>query len=214
MATGEIIIRSNRVVSFNIPATKDKIYLPDMRTKKRVDPSYVLKAMSYDQYRRSIDELLGTEKSPASKDSGKLLEYTKLNVVRMKRLDKTAEIIPELKEMIDQIDTPQTWLVLTEGWCGDAAQVLPVLNKIARLNSNINLKFLLRDENPGLMDQYLTNGKSRSIPKLLVVDEIFEELFNWGPRPGVLQEMVYHMTANAANNDTIKEEMHRWLCKE
>jgi len=82
------------------------------------------------------------------------------------------------------------------------------------LNSNIELKFLLRDENPELMDQYLTNGKSRSIPKLIAVDENNEELFNWGPRPKILQEMFYHMKANAITNDTIKEEMHRWYAKD
>jgi hypothetical protein len=64
------------------------------------------------------------------------------------------------------------------------------------------------------MDQYLTNGKSRSIPKLIAIDENNEELFIWGPRPGVLQEMFYHMKANAINNDTIKAEMHRWYAKD
>ena len=87
---------------------------------------------------------------------------------------------------------------------------MPVLDKIVTLNSNIVLKFLLRDENTGLMDWYLTNGKSRSIPKLIAVDENFDELFNRGPRPKVLQEMCYHMRADGIDNDTIKEEMHKW----
>jgi hypothetical protein len=85
-----------------------------------------------------------------------------------------------------------------------------VFDKIEQLNSNIELKFLLRDENPELMSWYLTNGKSRSIPKLIAIDENFEELFNWGPRPKVLQEMFYHMRANAIDNDTVKKEMHKW----
>jgi len=149
-------------------------------------------------------------KSTAKKDSENLLEYSKLNMARMNRLDKTIELIPELKELVEQIDTSQTWLVLTEGWCGDAAQIVPVFDKIAQLNSNIELKFLLRDENRELMNWYLPNGKSRSIPKLIVVDENLEELFNWGPRPKALQEMFYHLRANVINDDTIKEEMHKW----
>jgi len=132
----------------------------------------------------------------------------------MKRLDHTVEVIPELKEYVQRISAPQTWLVITEGWCGDAAQIIPVLNKVAELNKNIQLKFLLRDENLELMDKYLTNGRSRSIPKIIVLDENNEELFNFGPRPKELQELFYQMKANAIDNNSIKEEMHRWYAKD
>jgi hypothetical protein len=170
--------------------------------------------MYYDEYRRLIDAFLMVGKSTAKRESESLVEYSKLNVVRMNRLDKTVEIIPELREKISEISAPQTWLVLTEGWCGDAAQIVPVFNKIAALNSNIELKFLLRDEHLELMNQYLTNGRSQSIPKLVVLDENNNELFNWGPRPTALQELFYHMKANALNNDVIKEEIHKWYAKD
>jgi len=188
----------------------ENIITKNIRIRKSIDQSYIDRGICYEEYRRMIDAFIMIGKSTSKKDSENLLEYSKLNVARMNRLDKTTELIPELKEVIEEISTPQTWLVLTEGWCGDAAQIVPVFDKIAKTNSNIELKFLLRDENLELMDQYLTKGKSRSIPKLIVVDENLEELFNWGPRPKVLQEMFYHMKANAINNDTIKEEMHRW----
>lgn len=149
-------------------------------------------------------------KSTAKQESQNLLEYSKLNVVRMNRLDKTVQLIPELEDAVLGIQATQTWLVLTEGWCGDAAQIIPVLNKIAALNPHIALRLLLRDENPGLMDRYLTRGKSRSIPKLIVLNEQHEELFNFGPRPTVLQEMFYHMKANAMSNEAVKEEIHGW----
>jgi hypothetical protein len=192
----------------------ENIRARNTRIRKSVDASYISKGIGYEEYRRMIDAFIMIGKSTAKKDSENLLVYSKLNVARMNRLDKTVELIPELKEVIEQINAPQTWMVLTEGWCGDAAQIIPVFDKIAQLNSNIKLKFLLRDENPQLMDQYLANGKSRSIPKLIVVDENNEELFNWGPRPRALQEMFYHMKANAINNETIKEEMHRWYTKD
>jgi hypothetical protein len=182
----------------------------NIKIRKSIDESYVAKGMDYDEYRRLINAFIIIGKSTAKKDSENLLEYSKLNVARMNRIDKTIEIIPELREAVGQIISPQTWLVLTEGWCGDAAQIVPVFDKIEQLNSNIELKFLLRDENPELMSWYLTNGKSRSIPKLIAIDENFEELFNWGPRPKVLQEMFYHMRANAIDNDTVKKEMHKW----
>ncbi|MEP6844748.1 MAG: thioredoxin family protein [Panacibacter sp.] len=182
--------------------------------RRHVSEAYTDRGMYYDEYRRLIDAFLMVGKSTAKNESESLVEYSKLNVVRMNRLDKTAEIIPELRERISEISAPQTWLVLTEGWCGDAAQIVPVLNKIAELNSNITLRFLLRDEHLDLMDQYLTNGISRSIPKLVVLDENNDELFNWGPRPNALQELFYHMKANAMNNATIKEEIHKWYAKD
>jgi hypothetical protein len=192
----------------------EKVLLKNVGLRKSIDRSYADNGLTYEAYRRLIDAFIIIGKSTAKKDSENLLEYSRLNVVRMNRLDKTTEIIPELREIVEQITTLQTWLVLTEGWCGDAAQIVPVFDRIVKLNSNIDLKFLLRDEHPELMDWYLTNGKSRSIPKLIALDENFEELFNWGPRPKPLQEMFYHMKANAINNDTIKEEMHRWYAKD
>jgi Thioredoxin len=182
--------------------------------RQHVSASYTDRGMYYDEYRRMIDAFLMVGKSTAKNESESLVEYSKLNVVRMNRLDRTIEILPELRERVSEISAPQTWLVLTEGWCGDAAQIVPVLNKIAELNSNIQLRFLLRDEHLDLMDKYLTNGKSRSIPKLVVTDEDNNELFNWGPRPAALQELYYHMKANAMNNDTIKEEIHKWYAKD
>ena len=182
--------------------------------RNHVSSTYTDRGMYYDEYRRLIDAFLMVGKSTAKRESESLVEYSKLNVVRMNRLDKTTEIIPELQKKISEISAPQTWLVLTEGWCGDAAQIVPVLNKIAELNNNIQLKFLLRDEHLELMSKYLTNGKSQSIPKLVVLDEHNNELFNWGPRPAALQELFYHMKANAMNNDSIKEEIHKWYAKD
>ncbi|WP_196990691.1 thioredoxin family protein [Panacibacter microcysteis] len=182
--------------------------------RKHVSEKYTDRGMYYDEYRRLIDAFLMVGKSTAKKESESLVEYSKLNVVRMNRLDKTTAIIPELEERIRAITAPQTWLILTEGWCGDAAQIIPVLQKMTALNNHIQLKCLLRDENLELMDQYLTNGISRSIPKLVVLDENNNELFSWGPRPAALQELYYHMKANAMNNDVIKEEIHKWYAKD
>jgi hypothetical protein len=182
--------------------------------KGKVDRTYVNKAISYHAYRTLIETFLLSEKSESPKYSDILMEYTKLNAVRMNRLDKTAEIIPEFRDTIAQINEPQTWLVLTEGWCGDAAQIIPVLHKAASLNENIALGFLLRDDNLELMDMYLTNGKSRSLPKLIVLDKNNHELFNWGPRPAILQELFFQLKAKELTEDAIKEEIHKWYAQD
>src|SRR5215210_566608 len=106
----------------------------------------------------------------------------------MKTIDETIQVVPEIESLITSVQQPQTWIVLTEGWCRDAAQIVPVLHALAKLNSNIELRLLLRDDNLDLMDQYLTNGKSRSIPRLIAVDsDVKEELFNWGASPAIQQ---------------------------
>lgn len=186
----------------------------NIAVKRKVDPAYREQGMTYEEYRRLIDALIMVGRSTAHHESANLLEYSKLNVVRMKRLDKTLELLPELQQVVEQVSSPQTWLVLTEGWCGDAAQIIPVLHKIEQLNPNITLRMLLRDAHPELMDAFLTNGRSRSIPKLIALNAQSEVLFTFGPRPTVLQELFYHMKANAMGNDAVKEEIHRWYAQD
>src|SRR5437868_899540 len=108
---------------------KMKNITKNITIRKGIDQSYVAKGISYNEYRRLINAFITIGRSTAKKDSANLLEYSKLNVARMTRIEKTIEIIPELREAVEQIISPQTWLVLTEGWCGDAAQIVPVFNK-------------------------------------------------------------------------------------
>lgn len=83
-----------------------------------------------------------------------------------------------------------TWLLITETWCGDAANSVPVIAKLAELNPAIDLRIVLRDENLELMDQFLTKG-GRSIPKLIGLDSGLNVLFDWGPRPEELQKIYW-----------------------
>lgn len=179
--------------------------------RKTIDPAYLERSMSYEVYKRLVDELLAAGKATGNHTSEAFLHYSHLNQQRMHRLEKTIVILPEVKERILSIGRPQTWLVLTEGWCGDAAQSLPVMQMLTLLNPGIQLRLLLRDEHLELMDQYLTNGVSRSIPKLIAMDtDSLEELFTWGPRPIALQDFFYRMKADGMDYDAIKEELQRW----
>lgn len=136
--------------------------------------------------------------------------YTKLNLTRMQRLNKTVKIGESLEKLTQSIQSPQKWYVLTEAWCGDAAQCVPVIAKIAELNPVIDLTLLLRDDNPGLMDQYLTNG-GRSIPKLIALDSEGNELFTWGPRPAGAQEIYTEFKANPGRPfSELTEAIQKW----
>lgn len=171
--------------------------------------------MNYEQYRKLIDDLMAQKKVTGPNQSDALIAYTRLNIQRMSRIDKTIQLLPEAKTVMEKIAAPQNWWVLTEGWCGDASQIVPALYALSKLNPAISLRFVLRDENPALMDRYLTNGVSRSIPKLIVVDGMTgKELFNWGPRPAPAQAILLRMKAGNDSYEKIKDEIHHWYAKD
>src|SRR5699024_12574993 len=95
----------------------------------------------------------------------------------------------EVQKKIQAINKKLVWVVLTEGWSGDAAQSVPILNKLAELNPNIELNIVLRDTNIDLMVLFLTNGV-RSLPKLLVWNtEVV--LYNYGSRQSDDTKLIY-----------------------
>ena len=155
-----------------------------------IDRELLERAMSYEDYTLLIERLFAEGKTTGDNHSEAMLNYAKLNIQRMKRLGKTIVLSNELEESIKNYSgNAMTWLVLTEGWCGDAAQSLPLINKMGQLSDKIKVKLLLRDENLDIMDQFLTNG-GRSIPKLIVLDDKnLEVCGTWGPRPKEAQEM-------------------------
>jgi len=128
------------------------------------------KAHTYESYNELIESLFIDQRTTNEDNSESNLNYTKLNIQRTSRWDKRGKLDEELISLVKNISSDQIWLVITEGWCGDSGQVLPFINKIAELNDHIDLKFLLRDENPEVMDEFLTDG-SRSIPKLIILDK-------------------------------------------
>lgn len=175
--------------------------------------TYFKNSITYTEYREMIDSLLAEKKTTGENHSEAMLDYTKMNVVRMKRLDKTTKVKEDLATFLNTMQRKQHWIVLTEAWCGDAAQSVPVLEEIAEHSDAIEMRCLLRDENLELMDQYLTNG-GRSIPKLIAIDaESGDELFNWGPRPAVLQVMFMEMKEKKVDFAEISEKLHTWYAK-
>ena len=170
-------------------------------------------AISYPKYRTLVHDLLSVGKSTGPIQSEALTNYSLLNDRRMKRLDKTIKISDETKAVFKSITEKQTWLVLTEGWCGDAAQNLPVIQKLAAENENIALKIVLRDEYLELMDLFLTNG-GRSIPKVIVLDTQNNVQHTWGPRPTLATEMMTDYKAkNGSIDDQFKQDLQVWYNK-
>lgn len=167
---------------------------------------------TYDEYRQLIDELMSEGKTTGENHSDAMLHFTKMNVHRMKRHDKRTELNEKLVDQLDQVDENWIWLVLTEAWCGDAAQSLPIINKMAEESDNITLRLILRDENLDVMDQFLQNGRSRSIPKLICINaDTLEVLGDWGPRPQVAQELYDSLRSDTEMKyQEVAERLHKW----
>ena len=169
---------------------------------------------TYTEYRVLVENLLADKKSTSKEDSEDLVNYSKLNHSRMKRLDKTIKLSDEIIEKVESITTPIQWIVLSEGWCGDAAQNLPIINKIAELNKNISFKIVLRDEHTDLMDSFLTNG-GRSIPKLIQSNNDYSIIKSWGPRPTVATKMVTDFKSkNGSITPEFKKDLQLWYNKD
>jgi|TARA_B110000459_G_C16618645_1_gene500343 hypothetical protein len=172
------------------------------------------KSMSFEQFYQLTETLVKDGDTTGSDKSSAMVNYTKLNFSRMKRILKTTPISDDVLNTVECLSDKLTWLVLVETWCGDAAQNLPVFAKIAEANPNINLRILLRDENLDVMNQYLTNG-GMSIPKLICLDQNLKELGTWGPRPKFLQDWMYENKANPKMEmSELKEQFQIWYTKD
>lgn len=172
-------------------------------------------SMSYNEYRLLMAELVKNQSTTGLDKSVDMVAYTVLNEQRMKRWDKTIKVSAEAQEKIASFKREVTWLVLTESWCGDAAHVNPVINKVAELSPNIDLKFVLRDENDALMQQFLTNG-GKSIPKLIMFDRTSGEVLGtFGPRPAAATQLVRdYLAEHGMITEEFKEILQGWYNKD
>lgn len=167
-------------------------------------------SLSYDEYKKLSQELFAQGKSTSKPDeynTPEYVEYVRVNLQRMNRVEKTTQIKAELQEKLNALKSPQTWIVLSESWCGDAAQNVPALAMIADSSNMVELRILLREENLDVMNAYLTNG-GKAIPKMIAIDaNTYQELWQWGPRPKAAQELVLTMKANG---EDFHIGVHKW----
>lgn len=161
---------------------------------------------TYEAYVALTHTLFEQNLTTGSEQSAAKLEATSLNIQRMKRITKTTEIQSFLQDAINKIEVRLKWFVISEAWCGDSAQIVPILNRISEYSAGkIEMKIVLRDENPQIMEQYLTNG-NKSIPKVVMfADDI--QVATWGPRPQFIQHsaMLFKKeNPDAPHNDFLK----------
>jgi hypothetical protein len=168
-------------------------------------------SFSYQEYRNYVTSLIEKGKTTGNDQSEDMIHYTELNQARLHRLDKTMQVTDEVKLVLENLTQNYIWLVISEGWCGDAAQILPILNKMAEVSDKIDLRIVLRDDNEDLMNLFLTNG-TKSIPILIIIDKENEEVIShFGPRPsGAKQLILDYKTKHGIVDETAKIELQKW----
>ena len=171
----------------------------------------IAKSKSYQEYRTFIAKLAQDGQTSGAKLSLDYVNYTKLNESRMHRLDKTVQVVADVKLVLENLSKESIWLVLSESWCGDAAQVLPVINKMAEVSDKIDLRIVLRDENEYLMNLFLTDG-TKSIPKLIIIDkESGAVVGDFGPRPIPAKQLILdYKAAHGVVDEAAKIELQKW----
>ena len=183
---------------------------------EKLEKAYLEQGFNYEAYRKMMQHLIAEGKTTGPNQSPEIIEFTKLNERRMARLDKTAKINDSLAAAVQSLQKKWIWIILTETWCGDVAQNVPTIEKIAALNPLITTRYLLRDENTSLINQYLTNG-GKAIPKLICYDgETLEPIGHWGPRPYPAQELTMKLLRHQPplSFEDVHEPLHKWYAED
>ena len=177
--------------------------------KKRIDE----KGFSYSEYLdKTIEEIATTRIENLADKEAKRFHFKTLNLQRSSRISRIYKPNDELKKALREISEQQLWMIITENWCGDSAQNLPYIVTIALENPLIELKILLRDSNPDVMDQFLTNG-TMSIPKLVAFNSEGHELFRWGPRPQLAVKLINEWKSDGLEKSEWTEKLHLWYAR-
>jgi Thioredoxin len=176
----------------------------------KLNTSLINSVLTYNEYVDEFTKQISVSDINTLNDYDKnYYDYRKLNYQRSTRLEKTFIPTDETKQFFSKISRAQKWFVITESWCGDSAQNLPVIAKLDQLSDMIDLKIVLRDSNLEFIDLYLTNG-GRAIPKLIGFDKNDMELFQWGPRPVEAQNLFTRLKNDGMTKPDINKELHLW----
>jgi hypothetical protein len=168
---------------------------------------FINASFTYAAYREEISSELA--QPPKDEAAQKMRPYTQKNVGLMNEYDDSYRVSENLKSILNA--APATvWVVITEGWCGDAAFNVPMFAAIEKaVPEKVRLCIFFRDSNPELMDANLTEG-GRSIPKLIVLSEDLKELGSWGPRPAALQILMSQWKADGLGLKDIISKAREW----
>jgi len=136
--------------------------------------------LSYDEYRAHWRTQKAQSPKGKDPDARKMIHYLNYDWERQAHVHDAYTPSETLSGAVASIEAPQTWMVLTEPWCGDSAFLLPVIAEAAAQTDAVSLRILLRDDHLAarLLDQ-LRRGKTDAGTKH--IDEAGYEQSNAGP---------------------------------
>jgi len=170
--------------------------------------------LSPDEYNEHFSQRVMIAADPTALAHDNHLQFVPLNKQRSARIEKTYTPSDDIKELVQSIDSPQTWIIITEDWCGDSSQIVPYVLGIAALSPQISVRFLLRDTFPDIMNMYLTNG-TKSIPKVIAFETQTEvELWTWGPRPMQAAQEFLQRKADGMPKSENQVLLHTWYARD
>lgn len=179
----------------------------------KVTKEFYKKLPNFETYYSQIIALFEAGKTTGPVQSEPMVNYTKLALARTKRGLKTVELKPELIK-VAKSHPSKNWFLISEAWCGDAGNIIPVMHLLAEEVGGVTLKVMLRDEHPEVMESYLTDG-GKSIPIFVLFDDDFNEIKRWGPRPAPAQEMVIENKNNPTLAfDEFIVELQKWYVQD
>ena len=138
--------------------------------------------------------------------------YISLNLTRFNRITKTFSPSQAFIDLASDVKKKSHWIIITEPWCGDAAQSVPLILKLIEHLPHASYTLELRDQGT-LIDQYLTNG-GKGIPKVIVRDEHGSDMFVWGPRTEAAQGLFNELKTEGVELKLLHESLHGWYAKD
>lgn len=193
--------------------TKKRLISKLKNKKMKVTKEFYNTLPDFEAYYTQIKELFDDGKTTGPNQSEAMLNYTKLALARTKRGLKTFKLKPELIELAKKHKSKH-WFLISEAWCGDAGNIIPLMKILSDEIEGVTLKVMLRDEYPEVMDSYLTNG-GKSIPIFILFDEDFNQLKKWGPRPEPAQSMVIdHKENPTLSYEDFSVELQKWYVQD
>lgn len=168
-------------------------------------------SVSYSDYLKNSEARIHALQQSKKEEEKEFLQYYQLGKTRMNRVDKTYHPDEGQLKKLETKNFTGKILIISEGWCGDAAMIVPVLHAFF---GDDNVRLVYRDENEDLINQYLTNG-GKAIPIVLLLDEKAETVVaHWGPRPVYGMELLKkHKTDPSYSADEFHTDLQLYYTK-
>ncbi|RQP08536.1 MAG: thioredoxin family protein [Chryseobacterium sp.] len=152
---------------------------------------YWNEAISYEKYIQDATERMN---APLTDEDREMHEYYKLGLQRMERMQKKYQPDAEQLQTLADKNFDGKVMIISEAWCGDASQCVPVVNAFFSGNNEVRISY--RDGENSAIDHFLTNG-GKSIPIVVLLDDDFNVIAHWGPRPAHGTELLQKYKADS-----------------